>query len=97
MFERPDTGECAILVHMDLHDEMHREDLDEFTELVTSAGATVAAIATTSRHRPEARYFVGIGKAGEIAELIKQYKADVVMFNHALSHSLERNLEALVQ
>jgi GTP-binding protein HflX len=97
MFERPNTGERAVLVHMDIHDEMHREDLAEFTELVTSAGATVAAIATTSRHRPEARYFVGIGKAQEIAELIKQYQADIVLFNHALSPSQERNLEALFQ
>jgi GTP-binding protein HflX len=97
MFERPNTGERAILVHMDIRDETHREDLDEFVELVTSAGAAVAAIATTSRNRPEAKYFVGIGKAAEIAELIKQYQADVVLFNHALSPSQERNLEALFQ
>ena len=41
MFERPDIGERAVLVHMDLMDETHREDLDEFKELVTSAGAEI--------------------------------------------------------
>ncbi len=97
MFERPEIGERAILVHMDIHDESHREDLAEFTELVTSAGAEVAAVATTSRHRPEAKYFIGVGKAEEIVGLIKQHQAEVVLFNHALSPSQERNLEILLQ
>lgn len=97
MFDRPDLGERAILVHMDIHDETHREDLSEFTELAISAGAEVAAVATTSRHRPEAKYFVGIGKAEEIAELVKLHMAEVVLFNHALSPSQERNLEKLLQ
>ena len=96
MFERPATGERAILVHMDIHDETHREDLAEFIELVTSAGAEVAEVATTSRHRPEAKYFIGIGKAEEIAERVKQTQAEVVLFNHALSPSQERNLEKLL-
>ncbi len=95
MFERPDIGERAILVHMDMHAEMQREELDEFRELATSAGAEIAAIATTSRHRPDAKYFVGVGKAEEIAALVKQHEAEVVLFNHALSPSQERNLEKL--
>lgn len=85
MFERPDIGERAVLVHMDIRDEVHREDLDEFKELVASAGAEIAAIATTSRNRPEAKYFVGVGKAKEIAELVKQHEAELVLFNHALT------------
>ena len=97
MFERPDIGERAVLVHMDLMDEIHREDLDEFKELVTSAGAEITAIATTSRNKPEAKYFVGVGKAREVAELVKQHEAEVVLFNHALTPSQERNLEALLE
>ena len=97
MFERPDIGERAVLVHMDVRDEVHREDLDEFKELVTSAGAEIAAIATTSRNRPEAKYFVGVGKAKEIRDLVKQNEAEVVLFNHALTPSQERNLESLLE
>jgi GTP-binding protein HflX len=97
MFERADIGERAVLVHMDLRDEIHREDLDEFKELVTSAGAEIVAIATSRRNRPEAKYFIGIGKAREVAELVQQYEAEVVLFNHTLSPSQERNLEALLK
>ena len=97
MFDRPDLGERAILVHMDLNEELHREDLAEFQELVASAGADIMAVATSSRRRPETRYFVGIGKAEEIAQLVKQHQAEVVLFNHELSPSQERNLERLLQ
>ena len=95
MFERPDIGERAVLVHMDIRDEIHREDLDEFKELVTSAGAEIAAIVTSKRSKPEAKYFIGAGKAKEVAELVSQNEAEVVLFNHTLSPSQERNLETL--
>lgn len=97
MFERPDIGECAVLVHMDLRDEIHREDLDEFEELVTSAGAEIAAIVTSRRNHPVAKYFIGVGKAREVAELVQQHEAEVVLFNHTLSPSQERNLESLLK
>ena len=97
MFDRAEMGDRAILVHMDIQDEMYREDLDEFKELVTSAGAEIIDVVTTKRNRPEVKYFVGSGKANEIAELVKLSKADVVLFNHALSPSQERNLETIFE
>ena len=97
MFDRADIGDRAILVHMDVQDEMFREDLNEFKELVTSAGAEIVDIVTTSRNKPEVKYFVGSGKAQEIAELVKEYEVEVVLFNHALSPSQERNLEVIFQ
>ncbi|MBN4063357.1 GTPase HflX [Cardiobacterium sp. AH-315-I02] len=95
--ERVAGGNRAILVHMDIHDEAHRENLSEFKELVLSSGAQIMTITTTSRQRADPRYFIGSGKAGEIAELVKQYNADVVLFNHALAASQERNLERLIE
>ena len=95
--ERVAGGNRAILVHMDIRDEAHRENISEFKELVLSSGAEIMTITTTSRQRADPRYFIGSGKAGEIAELVKQYKADVVLFNHALAASQERNLERLIQ
>ncbi len=97
MFERPDIGETTLLVHMDLRDEIQREDLTEFKELVRSAGANIAAIVTSGRSQPEARYFVGVGKAKEIAELVEAHEVELVLFNHTLTPSQERNLEALLK
>ncbi len=97
MFDRADIGDRAILVHMDVQDEMYREDLSEFKDLVTSAGAEIVDIVTTRRNRPEVKYFVGSGKAKEIAELVKQNEVEVVLFNHALTPSQERNLESIFE
>ena len=95
--ERVEGGNRAILVHMDIHVEAHRENLSEFKELVLSAGAKIMTIATTSRQRADPKYFIGSGKAKEIAELVKQYDADLVLFNHQLAASQERNLEGLIE
>ncbi len=95
--ERVAGGNRAILVHMDIRDEVHRENLSEFKELVLSSGAQIMTITTTSRQRADPRYFIGSGKAKEIAELVKQYEADLVLFNHQLAASQERNLERLIE
>ncbi|SCZ49828.1 ribosome rescue GTPase HflX [Thiohalomonas denitrificans] len=97
MFERPTGGERAVLVHLDLQPESEREDLEEFEELAVSAGAQPVAVVTGSRRQPEPRYFVGSGKAEEIRERTEQEEADIVLVNHPLSPSQERNLERLVQ
>ncbi len=95
--ERAEIGQRAILVHMDVYDESHRENLSEFKELVLSSGAQILHIATSSRKRPDPKYFIGSGKAREIHELVKQHGADLVLFNHSLQASQERNLEALIE
>lgn len=92
-FERPDAGETAILVHVDFHDEKEREDPGEFLELVRSAGAEPATLLQGSRHRPDPRTFIGSGKLEELQELKQIHHAELVIFNHALSPSQERNLE----
>jgi GTP-binding protein HflX len=95
--ERAQGGNRAILVHMDIFDESHRENLSEFKELVLSSGAEIVAITTTSRQKADPKYFIGSGKAREIAELAKEKHADLVLFNHALAPSQERNLERLIE
>ncbi len=96
MFERPESGERAVLVHVNFPDAAGQEDLHEFTELVHSAGALAVATITGTRASPEPRLFVGQGKAGEILAAVEQHEADVVIFNHSLSPSQERNLERLL-
>ncbi|RBW48365.1 ribosome rescue GTPase HflX [Marinobacter sp. F3R11] len=93
MFERPDVGERAILVHIDFTSHDGSEDPDEFRELVSSAGVESVGIVTGSRKQPSPRLFVGEGKLEEIRDAVTLHEADVVLFNHALSPSQERNIE----
>ena len=97
MFERPRSGERAILVHVDFTADRDPEDLQEFSDLTTSAGATPVAVVTAARSAPDPKYFVGTGKAEEIRGLVADQKVEVVLFNHTLSPSQERNLEKLFQ
>ncbi|HUH39216.1 MAG TPA: ribosome rescue GTPase HflX [Spongiibacteraceae bacterium] len=93
LFERPDAGERAVLVHMDFYSEVDREDPHEFQELATSAGAEVVAFLRGQRSAPHPRWFMGSGKLEELRALVASTQAELVLFNHALSPSQERNLE----
>ena len=95
MFDRYKAGEQAVLVHVDFADENSKEDLNELQMLVSSAGVETLSIVTGSRHAPSTKYFVGSGKAEEIASAVAASDANVVIFNHSLSPSQERNLESL--
>ena len=95
MFERPDSGERAVLVHVYFPDGAGQEDLQEFTELVGSAGATAVATVTGTRASPDPRLFIGRGKAEEVLAAVQQHQAELVIFNHPLSPTQERNLERL--
>ncbi len=97
MFERYEGGESAVLVHVDFPDHNSQEDLNEFVDLTTSAGIDIRGIVTTSRSSPVAKFFVGTGKIDDIAQMVETEKADVVLFNHALSPSQERNIERMVK
>lgn len=96
-FDRHKGGERAILVHLDIQKILDPDDLTEFELLVDSAGAERLALVTGSRLKPDAKYFVGSGKAEEIAQMVQEVDADIVIFNHSLSPSQERNIEALVK
>lgn len=97
LFDRYQAGEQAILVHVDFPEETAREDLQEFEMLVSSAGIESLSVITGKRNSPHTKFFVGSGKAEEIAEAVKLYDANVILFNHSLSPSQEKNIEALCQ
>jgi len=86
----------AVLVHVDFHNEADREELDEFYELVDSAGAEICQLITTKRQSPDPKYFIGKGKAEEVKDAVALHDADVVIVNHALSPAQERNLSNLL-
>jgi len=97
LFERPRSGDRAVLVHVEFPSDEASEDLDEFEALVSSAGATAVGRVVGPRQRPDPRYFAGKGKAEEIGALATEAGSDVVIFNHALSPAQERNLERVLQ
>lgn len=98
MFERHEGGENAVLVHVDFSAKSqgdNREELEEFIELVTSAGITILDVITTKRQSPHAKYYLGKGKIDELCDSVKIHQADVVLFNHSLSPAQERNIEGV--
>jgi GTP-binding protein HflX len=97
LFDRYEAGETAVLVHIDFSDEERREDLIELQLLVESAGARSIGVITGSRRSPDRKFFIGTGKAEELAAMVAATEANVVIFNHALSPAQERNLELVCQ
>ncbi|MES9860090.1 MAG: ribosome rescue GTPase HflX [Candidatus Thiodiazotropha sp. LLP2] len=93
MFERPKSGERAVLVHLDLNGLSDPDEINEFRDLACSAGAEQVAFVSGSRRQPDPKYFVGRGKADEIGQIVSSDEAELVIFDHILSPSQERNLE----
>jgi len=97
LFDRYEAGEQAVLVHIYFSQDKDTEDLNEFESLVSSAGVEALQVVTGSRKAPHPKYFVGEGKAEEIADAVKASGASVVLFDHSLSPAQERNLERLCE
>lgn len=97
MFERPASGERAVVVQLDLGQDAIEERLSEFKLLVASAGASVEAVVQGRRPAPDPKLFAGSGKVQEIGEALRAHEADIVIFNHALSPAQQRNLERELQ
>jgi GTPase len=95
VFERPRSGERAVLVRLGLGAQVDPEDLQEFKQLAVSAGAQPVATVTGRRDSPDPRFFMGSGKADEVRTVAEDNAADVILVDHALSPSQERNLEKL--
>ena len=70
------------------------ESLAEFRELVSSAGGLVVAELMQRRARPDPATLIGSGKVEEIAGVAASTEADLVLFDHDLSPTQLRNLEA---
>ncbi|MBC7984019.1 MAG: GTPase HflX [Candidatus Obscuribacterales bacterium] len=89
--------ERALLVRLGIGSSPQADELSEFEALAHSAGTEVVGFISGSRRSPDSRLFVGSGKAEEIRDTASRLCASVVLFDHPLSPSQERNLEALVK
>ena len=85
----------VIVVQVYFSQNQNIEELQEFLLLADSAGAAVLEIITVGRRAPHAKYFVGEGKAQEIAAAVKTHNVNAVLVNHLLTPAQTRNLESL--
>ncbi|TCV83227.1 ribosome rescue GTPase HflX [Testudinibacter aquarius] len=88
-------NERAILVHVFFSQQKDLDNIEECRQLAASAQVDVVEVLTTSRSAPQAKYYLGEGKAEEVAEAVKLHNADIVLVNHILSAAQNRNLERL--
>lgn len=97
MVDRPEGGDSVVLVSVDFGEPDYQESLQELKQLVISAGMQIIAALNGRRSVPDAKYFIGSGKADELKLLLENHHTKVVAFNHDLSPSQQRNLERLLQ
>lgn len=97
MFDRPGTGERALLLHVGLQRSCDQDEIEEFQALAESAGAEIVAEIETRLQRPSPRLLIGRGKAEEVAQRIAETGAELLLANKPLSPSQERNLESILK
>lgn len=96
MFERPKSGERAILVQLSSDYSEPEKALAEFEALALSAQAEIVDT-VTGAGRPEVKYYLGLGKVEELEAACRAHQAELVLVNHELSPSQERNLEQFLK
>ncbi len=96
----PPGNERTLLIGLETPDDSkwdHAESLQELGELVKSAGGEVVDTAIQRRESPTAAYYIGPGKANELATLCKKENVGTVIFNNELSPAQSRNLEKIFE
>lgn len=102
LFERPGSeitgrGDAAIMVSVDFGDNDYGESLHELRQLSISAGLSIRGTIEGKRSTPDAKFFIGSGKADELSQMMQASESNIAVFNHDLSPSQQRNLERLLQ
>jgi GTP-binding protein HflX len=97
LFERPTGGDAAIMVSVDFGDNDYEESLNELRQLSISAGLAVRGTIEGKRSTPDAKLFIGSGKADELRQMMQASESNIAVFNHDLSPSQQRNLERFLQ
>lgn len=75
--------------------ENPREHLAELGKLTDTAGGVIVGELVQRRRAPEARYYLGRGKAAELSELVREQDANLIIFDDELTPAQGRNLEEL--
>jgi GTPase len=97
MLDRPAGTDAVILVSIDFNEPDYAESLYELRQLVTTAGLHVTGTIEAKRSVPDAKLFIGSGKAEELKAMLQASATALVAFNHDLSPSQQRNLERFLE
>ncbi|MGI4856981.1 MAG: GTPase HflX [Janthinobacterium lividum] len=87
----------AALVNVDFGKADFLDSLEELGLLATSAGAVPVVTVSGRRASPDAKLFIGSGKAEELRAEVMAHGVDLVIFNHPLSPAQQRNLEQVLE
>ncbi|MGE5653361.1 MAG: GTPase HflX [Bacillota bacterium] len=93
-----DRRERAILVGLDLgaRSELVEESLAELAELADTAGAQVVSSVIQKRPSPDTAFYIGKGKADEIAALAQELQADLIIFDDELTPAQAAHLAEVI-
>ncbi len=80
----------------DVSPRLAEEHLLELARLTDTAGGKVAAFVRQRIDAPNPRFFIGDGKADELAEEVRETGADLVIFDEELSPAQGKNLEGRI-
>lgn len=97
MSEATTVANTAVLVSLDFGAPDYAESLEELRLLAESAGVRTLALVEGKRQRPDPATYAGSGKVEEIAALVEELEAPLVIFNHDLSPAQMRNLTTKIQ
>lgn len=97
LFERPTSGQKAVLVHVNFRKVADQPDLQEFHALCLAGDFIPVTELVAVRDTPDPKYFIGKGKLEELKSTVLATQADLILFNHDLSPSQERNIERFVK
>ena len=98
MISDRDLTKPIIIVQIELHKTKgvnFTDKLSEFKNLVLSSGVVNLKEVTGKQARPVAGTFIRKGKALSIKKIVEDLKSNLVIFNHELTPSQERNLESI--
>ena len=92
-FDRPDAGERALLLSIRFQWSQRDHDLEELSELATSAELEPVHSLVVNRPQPDPGLCLGRGKVNEVKALIDEFAIDLIIVDHELTPTQQRNLE----
>ncbi|TDJ44877.1 MAG: GTPase HflX [Gammaproteobacteria bacterium] len=93
MFDRPQRGERAILLHVCVGPPPYRGEEGEFGSLANAAGAQIVGEMRVRLRSINPRFLMGTGKLEELKAYANSVQAELILIDHRLSPAQERNLE----
>jgi GTP-binding protein HflX len=85
----------ALLVHLYFTQQLDAENAEEFSALARSVDVEIVDLITVPCREPQPKYVMGSGKAAEIQEAVKALDINLVLIDHEVTPSQERNLSSL--